>query len=62
MSIAITTSPGDNLRAAVRDYEMHHIQRVLRECGDDKREAARRLGLGLSSLYRKLEELGIRLS
>ena len=55
-------APGDNLRAAVRDYERHHIQRVLRECGDDKREAARRLGLGLSSLYRKLEELGIRLS
>lgn len=48
---------GDNLRAAVRDYERHHIQRVLRACGDDKREAARRLGLGLSSLYRKLEEL-----
>ena len=51
---------GDNLRAAVREYERHHIQRVLRECGDDKREAARRLGLGLSSLYRKLEELGVR--
>ena len=48
---------GDNLRAAVHDYERQHIQRVLRECGDDKREAARRLGLGLSSLYRKLEEL-----
>ncbi len=51
---------GDNLRAAVRDYERQHIQRVMRGCGDDKREAARRLGLGLSSLYRKLEELGIR--
>jgi DNA-binding NtrC family response regulator len=51
---------GDNLRTAVREYERHHIQRVLRECGDDKREAARRLGLGLSSLYRKLEEIGIR--
>jgi DNA-binding NtrC family response regulator len=51
---------GDNLRAAVREYERHHIQRVLRECGDDKREAARRLGLGLSSLYRKLEELDVR--
>jgi DNA-binding NtrC family response regulator len=52
--------PGDNLRAAVRDCERHHIHRVLRDCGDDKREAARRLGMGLSSLYRKLEELGIR--
>jgi DNA-binding NtrC family response regulator len=50
----------DNLRAAVREYERHHIQRVLKDCGDDKREAARRLGLGLSSLYRKLEELDFR--
>ena len=39
-------APGDNLRAAVRDYERHHIQRVLRECGDDKREAARGWGWG----------------
>jgi DNA-binding NtrC family response regulator len=51
---------GDNLRSALRDYERQHIQRVLRDCNDDKRETARRLGLGLSSLYRKLEELGIR--
>jgi DNA-binding NtrC family response regulator len=51
---------GDDLRAAVRDYERQHIQRVLSDCGDEKREAARRLGLGLSSLYRKLEELGVR--
>jgi DNA-binding NtrC family response regulator len=55
-------SAGDNLRSAVREYERHHIHRVLRDCSDDKREAARRLGMGLSSLYRKLEELGIRLS
>lgn len=46
----------DDLRAALREYERQHILRVLERCGDDKREAARRLGLGLSSLYRKLEE------
>jgi DNA-binding NtrC family response regulator len=57
-----TDARGDNLRVAVRDCETHHIERVLRECGDDKREAARRLGMGLSSLYRKLDELGIHLS
>ncbi len=51
---------GDDLRSAVRHYERLHIQRVLGECGNDKREAARRLGMGLSSLYRKLEELEIR--
>jgi DNA-binding NtrC family response regulator len=55
---ADTEDPGDDLRAAVRKYERLHIERVLRESSGDKREAAKRLGLGLSSLYRKLEELG----
>jgi DNA-binding NtrC family response regulator len=53
-----TSEANDDLRSAVRNYERHHIERVLRDCGSDKREAAKRLGLGLSSLYRKLEELG----
>ncbi|MDX1969734.1 MAG: sigma-54 dependent transcriptional regulator [Planctomycetaceae bacterium] len=48
----------DDLRSALRHYERLHIERVLREW-PDKREAARRLRLGLSSLYRKIEELGI---
>jgi DNA-binding NtrC family response regulator len=55
-----SSDAGDDLRTALRLYERQHIQRVLDECADDKREAARRLGLGLSSLYRKLEELGQR--
>ncbi len=56
----VPESAGSDLRAALRDYERQHIQRVLVECSDDKREAARRLGLGLSSLYRKLEEFAIK--
>ncbi len=48
----------DELRTALRHYERLHITRVLRQC-PDKREAAKRLKLGLSSLYRKIEELGI---
>jgi DNA-binding NtrC family response regulator len=48
----------DDLRSALRHYERLHIVRVLREC-PDKREAAKRLRLGLSSLYRKIEDLGI---
>jgi DNA-binding NtrC family response regulator len=58
--LADTITDGDDLRAALRDYERQHIQRVLEKCNDDKREAARRLGLGLSSLYRKLEDFGVR--
>jgi DNA-binding NtrC family response regulator len=48
----------DDLRSALRHYERLHISRVLRQW-PDKREAAKRLKLGLSSLYRKIEELGL---
>jgi DNA-binding NtrC family response regulator len=48
----------DNLGEAVRRFEKQHIERVLRRC-PDKKEAARRLGVGLSSLYRHIAELGI---
>ena len=48
----------DDLRNALRHYERLHISRVLRQW-PDKREAAKRLKLGLSSLYRKIEELNI---
>ncbi len=52
----------DNLRDAVRSYERAHIQSVLSRSEHDKRAAADRLGISLSSLYRKLEELEIGLS
>jgi DNA-binding NtrC family response regulator len=48
-----------DLRDAVRIYEREHISRVLADCGDDRRMAAAKLGLGLSSLYAKIRELGI---
>lgn len=50
----------DDLRSALRHYERLHISRVLRQW-PDKREAAKRLKLGLSSLYRKIEDLGLEL-
>jgi DNA-binding NtrC family response regulator len=48
----------DDLRSALRHYEKLHIIRVLKQ-HPEKREAAKRLKLGLSSLYRKIEELEI---
>ncbi|MHC4876220.1 MAG: sigma-54-dependent transcriptional regulator [Planctomycetota bacterium] len=48
----------EDLRLALKHYERLHITRVLRQW-PDKREAAKRLRLGLSSLYRKIEELSI---
>ena len=49
----------DALGEAVERFEKLHIERVLR-LTRDKREAARRLGIGLSSLYRKIEQFGAR--
>jgi DNA-binding NtrC family response regulator len=48
----------DDLGEAVRRFERRHVERVLAE-SPDKKEAARRLGIGLSSLYRRIAELGI---
>jgi len=50
---------GDDLREALRAYERVHVENVLQRTGGDKRAAAERLGLSLSSLYRKIEDLGI---
>jgi DNA-binding NtrC family response regulator len=47
----------DDLGEALRRYERQHLERILRQT-PDKKEAARRLGMGLSSLYRKIAELG----
>ncbi|MBI3407763.1 MAG: sigma-54-dependent Fis family transcriptional regulator [Planctomycetes bacterium] len=48
----------DDLGEAVRRFEKLHIERILRR-SPDKKEAARLLGVGLSSLYRRIAELGI---
>jgi two-component system, NtrC family, response regulator AtoC len=45
-----------NLRERVRRFELSLIRRAIDEAGGDRRLAAQRLGIGLSSLYRKLEE------
>jgi two-component system response regulator AtoC len=52
----LKTVTEDDLKSARQDFERGHIRRVLELCGGDKRRAAERLGIDLSSLYRKLEE------
>jgi DNA-binding NtrC family response regulator len=51
---------GDSLEAAVKRFEKNHIERILRQT-PDKREAAQVLEIGLSSLYRRIAELGIQM-
>jgi len=48
-----------NLRAAAREFERRHISMALAQFGNNKAATAEALGVGLSSLYRKLEELEI---
>jgi two-component system response regulator AtoC len=45
-----------SLRERVRRFELSLIRRAIEEANGDRRLAAQRLGIGLSSLYRKLEE------
>jgi two-component system response regulator PilR (NtrC family) len=50
---------GEDLKQAVMQMERQHIISSLRRHGYDKAETARHLGIGTSSLYRKMDELGI---
>ncbi len=49
----------ENLDEAVARFERQHIERILR-LTPDKKAAAQRMGVALSSLYRKIAELGIK--
>src|SRR4029079_5277338 len=49
----------DNLTRAIELYEKTHIERTLNKAAGDKMRAADLLGLSLSTLYRKMEKLGI---
>jgi two-component system response regulator PilR (NtrC family) len=48
----------DSIKDASKIFEREHILRIIKKF-DNKEEAAKALELGLSSLYRKMEELGI---
>jgi two-component system, NtrC family, response regulator AtoC len=47
---------GNNLREQVRSFESALIGKAISDADGDRRIAAQKLGIGLSSLYRKLEE------
>lgn len=49
----------DSLKDAIKNFEKDHIIRVIKKYDYNKEEAAKALSIGLSSLYRKMEELGI---
>jgi transcriptional regulator with PAS, ATPase and Fis domain len=48
-----------DLKSSVRKFEQERILKALEASEQDKSKAAEMLGLSLSSLYRKISELGI---
>lgn len=56
----MAATPPNSLRAQMRRFEAQVIMRALEDADGDRRVAAQRLSIGLSSLYRKIEELDIR--
>lgn len=55
----VTDDASEDLKEALAQFERQHILYALRRHNYDKSETARHLGIGVSSLYRKLDELGI---
>jgi len=49
----------DDLTKAIELYEKSHIERILNKAAGDKMHAAELMRLSLSTLYRKIEKLGI---
>ncbi|MFI5394800.1 MAG: sigma-54-dependent transcriptional regulator [Candidatus Binatia bacterium] len=47
----------EDLRAAVRAFELQHIRQVLSATGGNREQAAIRLGVNPSTLYRRLKDL-----
>lgn len=56
-ALASATSPGEDLRS-LEDVELEHIRRVLRKCKNNQAKAARMLGIGRNTLWRKLRSAG----
>jgi two-component system response regulator PilR (NtrC family) len=55
----ITDDVSEDLKEALSQFERQHILYSLRRHNYDKSETAKHLGIGVSSLYRKLDELNI---
>ncbi len=55
-----TGAETDDLKEAVERAEKTHIERILAECAGDVSTTAERLGIGVSTLYRRMKALSIR--
>jgi two-component system response regulator HydG len=56
--VTVHTLPRNDVPMKLEEIERRAIFRALEETGDDKVEAARQLGIGKTTLYRKLKDYG----
>ncbi len=54
-ALASGPAPAEDLRA-LEEVEIEHIHRVLRKCKNNQAKAARMLGIGRNTLWRKLKK------
>jgi DNA-binding NtrC family response regulator len=57
-SVASTGSASWSADATLEEVEIYWIRHVLERCGGNRTQAARRLGIDPSTLWRKLKESG----
>ena len=57
--LELSENTGNNIGLNLASVEKHHIQKVLQHTNGYKLEAARLLGIGLTTLYRKMETYGL---
>ena len=55
----LSENTGNNIELDLVSVEKHHIQKVLQHTNGYKPEAARPLGIALTTLYRKMEAYGL---
>lgn len=60
-AMGVAMEYADDLKTSVRNFEKQHILAILKRVDNDKNRCAELLGIGLSSLYRKIDELDIKL-
>ncbi len=59
LTAATLVSATTNLKDSIAEFERKHIRSILLLTDGDKKDAAKMLGMGVSSLYRKIVELGM---
>jgi DNA-binding NtrC family response regulator len=57
--VGVEPVAGSSLKDATKQFMRHHIVQILQRHTSDKEAAAHDLGISLSSLYRKMDELDI---